>query len=113
MRLRGALIGIDDEDDSTFTITVDNKTFHFQVSFPCSAYFVNMNNHLIFLKFFIVLNIFGSILAKQASSATDRHYTWAELLRNISYNSYLRVGNFGFSRLLMLRLRVLPMIVIR
>ena len=23
-------MGIDDEDDSTFTITVDNKTFHFQ-----------------------------------------------------------------------------------
>ena len=30
MRLRGALVGIDDEDDSTFTVTVDNKTFHFQ-----------------------------------------------------------------------------------
>ncbi|KAF4797183.1 oxysterol binding protein like 9 [Turdus rufiventris] len=27
----GAVIGIDDEDDSTFTITVDQKTFHFQV----------------------------------------------------------------------------------
>jgi hypothetical protein len=24
------VIGIDDEDDSTFTITVDQKTFHFQ-----------------------------------------------------------------------------------
>ena len=30
VRLRGAIVGIDDEDDSTFTITVDNKTFHFQ-----------------------------------------------------------------------------------
>lgn len=30
MRLRAAVIGIDDEDDSTFTITVDHKTFHFQ-----------------------------------------------------------------------------------
>ena len=30
MRLKGALVGIDDEDDSTFTVTVDNKTFHFQ-----------------------------------------------------------------------------------
>ncbi|XP_016412824.1 oxysterol-binding protein-related protein 9-like [Sinocyclocheilus rhinocerous] len=30
VRLRGAVIGIDDEDDSTFTITVDQKTFHFQ-----------------------------------------------------------------------------------
>jgi len=30
VRLRGALVGIDDEDDSTFTVTVDNKTFHFQ-----------------------------------------------------------------------------------
>lgn len=27
---QGAVIGIDDEDDSTFTITVDQKTFHFQ-----------------------------------------------------------------------------------
>ena len=27
---QGAIIGIDDEDDSTFTITVDHKTFHFQ-----------------------------------------------------------------------------------
>lgn len=32
VRLRAAVIGIDDEDDSTFTITVDHKTFHFQVS---------------------------------------------------------------------------------
>ncbi|XP_076237058.1 oxysterol-binding protein-related protein 9 isoform X4 [Calliopsis andreniformis] len=35
VRLRGAIIGIDDEDDSTFTITTssykdDSKTFHFQ-----------------------------------------------------------------------------------
>lgn len=30
VRLKGAIIGIDDEDDSTFTITVDSKTFHFQ-----------------------------------------------------------------------------------
>jgi hypothetical protein len=29
--LPGAVVGIDDEDDSTFTVTVDNKTFHFQV----------------------------------------------------------------------------------
>lgn len=30
VRLKGAVIGIDDEDDSTFTVTVDSKTFHFQ-----------------------------------------------------------------------------------
>ncbi|KAI0209600.1 Oxysterol-binding protein-related protein 9 [Lamellibrachia satsuma] len=30
VRLKGATIGIDDEDDSTFTITVDQKMFHFQ-----------------------------------------------------------------------------------
>eukprot|EP00794_Sanderia_malayensis_P007857 gene7857-8707_t len=30
LRLRGAQIGIDDEDDSTFTISSDQKTFHFQ-----------------------------------------------------------------------------------
>ncbi|XP_076052884.1 oxysterol-binding protein-related protein 9 isoform X2 [Oratosquilla oratoria] len=30
VRLKGAVVGIDDDDDSTFTITVDAKTFHFQ-----------------------------------------------------------------------------------
>ncbi|XP_022657638.1 oxysterol-binding protein-related protein 9-like isoform X2 [Varroa destructor] len=30
VRLQGAVIGIDDEDDSTFTIRVDRKGFHFQ-----------------------------------------------------------------------------------
>ena len=30
VRLQGAIIGIDDEEDSTFTITVDQKVFHFQ-----------------------------------------------------------------------------------
>lgn len=30
VKLRNAQVGIDDEDDSTFTITVDHKTFHFQ-----------------------------------------------------------------------------------
>ena len=30
---KGAVIGIDDEDDSTYTITVDQKTFHFQGKF--------------------------------------------------------------------------------
>lgn len=30
VRLKGAIIGIDDEDNTTFTITVDGKTFHFQ-----------------------------------------------------------------------------------
>ncbi|XP_055380120.1 oxysterol-binding protein-related protein 9 isoform X2 [Condylostylus longicornis] len=30
VRLKGAVIGIDDQEDNTFTITVDHKTFHFQ-----------------------------------------------------------------------------------
>ncbi|KAL5286799.1 OSBPL9 family protein [Megaselia abdita] len=30
VRLKGAVIGIDDQEDNTFTITVDSKTFHFQ-----------------------------------------------------------------------------------
>ncbi|XP_043192017.1 oxysterol-binding protein-related protein 9-like isoform X2 [Amphibalanus amphitrite] len=30
VRLKGAVIGIDDEDDTLFTITVDGKTFHLQ-----------------------------------------------------------------------------------
>ncbi|XP_020625338.1 oxysterol-binding protein-related protein 9-like [Orbicella faveolata] len=30
LRLKGANIGIDDDDDSTFTINCDQKTFHFQ-----------------------------------------------------------------------------------
>ena len=37
VRLRGAVVGIDDEDDATFTVTVDNKTFHFQVLFDSWA----------------------------------------------------------------------------
>ena len=32
VRLKGAVMGIDDQDPTTFTITVDHKTFHFQVS---------------------------------------------------------------------------------
>lgn len=32
VRLKGAVIGIDDQDVNTFTITVDHKTFHFQVT---------------------------------------------------------------------------------
>lgn len=32
VRLKGAVVGIDDQDMTTFTITVDHKTFHFQVS---------------------------------------------------------------------------------
>ena len=30
IRLKRAIIGIDDEDDCTFTIRVDNRIFHFQ-----------------------------------------------------------------------------------
>jgi len=30
IRLQGAVLGIDDEEDSTFTITVDAKVFHLQ-----------------------------------------------------------------------------------
>ena len=30
LRLKGAQTGISDEDDSTFTITCDHRTFHFQ-----------------------------------------------------------------------------------
>ena len=41
VRLKGAIVGIDDDDDSTFTITVDAKTFHFQVRIKkkCFNYF--------------------------------------------------------------------------
>lgn len=34
---QGANIGIDDEDDSTFTINCDQKTFHFQGMFTDSG----------------------------------------------------------------------------
>ncbi len=30
IRLKGAIVGIDDEDDTTFTVTVDMKVFHLQ-----------------------------------------------------------------------------------
>ena len=48
VRLRGAVVGIDDEDDSTFTVTVDNKTFHFQVK-------------LFFLSLFTLSKVFTSV----------------------------------------------------
>lgn len=30
IRLQGAVLGIDDEEDANFTITVDSKVFHLQ-----------------------------------------------------------------------------------
>lgn len=30
VRLKGAVLGIDNEEDGNFTITTDSKTFHFQ-----------------------------------------------------------------------------------
>ena len=30
IRLKGSIVGIDDEDDTTFTVTVDMKVFHLQ-----------------------------------------------------------------------------------
>lgn len=30
IRLKGAIVGIDDEDETTFTVTVDMKVFHLQ-----------------------------------------------------------------------------------
>lgn len=30
IRLKGAIVGIDDEDDTTFMVTVDTKVFHLQ-----------------------------------------------------------------------------------
>lgn len=51
--LQGAVIGIDDEDDSTFTITVDQKTFHFQGEVSILLFFygfclVLLFSHLLF-----------------------------------------------------------------
>ena len=34
IRLKGAIVGIDDEDDTTFTVTVDMKVFHVQAKDP-------------------------------------------------------------------------------
>jgi len=33
IRLRGAALGIDEENDTLFTVAVDGKTFHLQVIF--------------------------------------------------------------------------------
>lgn len=44
VRLKGAVVGIDDDDDSTFTITVDAKTFHFQVK---EMFLSNLTNNLL------------------------------------------------------------------
>lgn len=39
IRLRGAVIGIDAENTSLFTLTVDGKTFHMQVSHTLIFFF--------------------------------------------------------------------------
>uniref|UniRef100_A0A803YSB9 Uncharacterized protein n=1 Tax=Meleagris gallopavo TaxID=9103 RepID=A0A803YSB9_MELGA len=49
VRLRGAVIGIDDEDDSTFTITVDQKTFHFQGELTEEIVFFSCNRFHLYL----------------------------------------------------------------
>lgn len=51
---QGAVIGIDDEDDSTFTITVDQKTFHFQGELKeeivcCFCFFFSYNRFHLYL----------------------------------------------------------------
>lgn len=57
MYFQGAIIGIDDEDDSTFTITVDEKTFHFQGYKQLLYYFefkfLSIWNNLFFIKQFL------------------------------------------------------------
>lgn len=35
VRLKGAVLGIDNEEDGNFTITTDSKTFHFQARNSC------------------------------------------------------------------------------
>lgn len=46
---QGAVIGIDDEDDSTFTITVDQKTFHFQGELTEEIVFFSCNRFHLYL----------------------------------------------------------------
>lgn len=61
VRLKGAVIGIDDQDVNTFTITVDHKTFHFQV-----------NNYLnIFIFFYKVFYIRLEILMNVKNGYVD------------------------------------------
>lgn len=55
VRLRAAVIGIDDEDDSTFTITVDHKTFHFQVMFEFQLYVIWILDRFLLVKKVIVI----------------------------------------------------------
>ena len=51
---QGAVIGIDDEDDSTFTITVDQKTFHFQGELKEEIFFLFTVPTASFLLFWVV-----------------------------------------------------------
>ena len=67
VRLRGALIGIDDEDDSTFTITVDNKTFHFQVRFYPNLFYHSTDVHKILVHYILKLT------RAQQATAIDKH----------------------------------------
>lgn len=66
VRLKGAVIGIDDQDVNTFTITVDHKTFHFQV--------MNLVWHFLFRR---RINTFSS----QARDADERE-KWVRRLED-------------------------------
>ena len=50
---QGAIIGINDEDDSTFTITCDHRTFHFQgkIDICFSKKFKKINNDMVLHNF--------------------------------------------------------------
>lgn len=73
---QGAVIGIDDEDDSTFTITVDQKTFHFQ------------GETYLFCLFFIPSLLFAGI--SSLSGHTRLHSSPVSLPR--SYPAFKRLG---------------------
>lgn len=67
VRLRAAVIGIDDEDDSTFTITVDHKTFHFQVMFDLQLYVIWILDRFLLVKKVIVIR---AILRQESAKSS-------------------------------------------
>lgn len=63
---QGAVIGIDDEDDSTFTITVDQKTFHFQGELKEEILSLHSSNSFHFLLGCLLNEVLQLILHERA-----------------------------------------------
>lgn len=82
--LPGAVVGIDDEDDSTFTVTVDNKTFHFQVGCNCALDPDQQYCGFVFMK-----SASGSVLFSEFGSGSRARFFYDFKDKKLFYSQYI------------------------